>query len=665
LLVERRLDCFSILVVGISVNMPHASSPVAFPAASSVPSPSPRKRRKLSDQRDPLREVDVNLSKRRTGPFLADDSEDEDEPEAWRYTHAKGKLSMLEARVPAQTEPTTTVPQLGYFKPIARDDDQDQERHEPSPENGTHTHPAPMANSSQGTDDRLKQPLSACTASGKNFYIREKCSTATVPYEQLIASRSTTTANKAQKSYYGIDIHRLLDDAALERAEAGERAALQVQTTPDPLPTVEEKAPSTTGKRGRTLMWTEKYRAKKFTDLIGDERTHRQVLRWLKAWDPVVFPGSAKPKPRVNRATGEVVSEEKQHRKILLLTGPPGLGKTTLAHVCARQAGYEVQEINASDERSSGVVRGRIKDMVGTENVKGTRVEGGKGRKAGRPVCVVVDEVDGVVSGSSGGGEGGFVKALIDLVKSDQKNASPVAGVDGGQGSKRRKKGERFRMLRPLVLICNDVYHPSLRPLRQSSFAEIVHVRRPPLAMVVSRMQEILKKEGVPCDTDGVRRLCETTWGVSSRKDANAGSGTGEGDIRSIMVVSEWVASKLRASNRPATVEPAKLTRKWFEDNILNDLAHGGGAARSLGRGGAREVVERVFLEGAGFPKTNLPAQTAKDAAFATGAIGVAEAAKRRAMERLREMTDMSGDSDRIVSGMTHSLISLISPLSH
>ncbi|KAF1345115.1 hypothetical protein BDV97DRAFT_360434 [Delphinella strobiligena] len=290
--------------------------------------------------------------------------------------------------------------------------------------------------------------------------------------------------------------------------------------------------------------------------------------------------------------------------------------------------------------------------MAGTENVKNgldSKTASGKTSKAARPVCVVVDEVDGVVGGSSGGGgEGGFIKALIDLVHLDQRNS---ATLPSHQEKSKKKKGDNFRLLRPLILICNDVYHPSLRPLRQSTVAEIIHVRKPAVSTVVARMQSIFDKENIAFDTDGVRRLCEAAWGITSKKEGGAGSSsTSEGDIRGILVVGEWIAGKLRATADPASNSMQRLTRRWIEQTVLADLTHGGGSARGLGRGGAKEVVERIFQEGAGFAKAALTAANPTPTTSISGVKGVAEAQKRQTMARLAEMISTSDSSDRIMT---------------
>ncbi|KKZ61334.1 chromosome transmission fidelity protein 18 [[Emmonsia] crescens] len=495
-----------------------------------------------------------------------------------------------------------------------------------------------------GVEANSKETVIIRMCSGRLVHLRKRTGTAVVSYEQTIAARSTTAPGRAKKSYFGIDIHKLLDEIAIEDAQGSSR----LSRLPAHQPSIEVSDVSQTSK-GSSLMWTEKYRARKFKDLIGDERTHRSVLRWLKGWDSIVFPGLAKLKPKNSMATD---FEERAHRKVLLLTGPPGLGKTTLAHVCAKQAGYEVLEINASDERSRDVVKGRIRDAVGTENVKGVTVDaGGKRiRKPGKPVCVVVDEVDGVVSGSGGGGEGGFMKALIDLVMLDQRNSSNASEFTSTH-KRGPRKGDKFRLLRPLILICNDVYHPSLRPLRASSIAEIIHVRQASLDQVVLRMKTVFEREGIPCDRDGVRQLCEASWGLTSIRDRRTNSrGIGEGDIRGVLVAGEWIAHKLRATSLAANI---KLTKKWVEQHILNDSTRDGSSGRGLGRGGTKDIVERVFLDGAGFPNAPISAQTFQDPFFGGDAklsVGVSDLRKRHAVNRLREMVDAAGEYDRCIT---------------
>ena len=108
------------------------------------------------------------------------------------------------------------------------------------------------------------------------------------------------------------------------------------------------------------------------------------------------------------------------------------------------------------------------------------------------------------------------------------------------------------------------------------------------------------------------------------------------------------MASKFRQN--ASSTDSSRLTKSWIEENILSELAYGGGAVRSLGRGSTKDIVERVFQEDAGFLKSDSSIDS-KHISQRAGTVGVTEAAKRRAMNRLNEMVYTSGDTDRIVTG--------------
>ena len=196
------------------------------------------------------------------------------------------------------------------------------------------------------------------------------------------------------------------------------RAAFELQADANPPPPPPANPTDDPTKGGQ--LWVDKYAPRAFVELLSDERLNRQVLRWLKQWNPLVF-GTAAP-PAESKASWQggggswgaagagagagggagggagPTASKRPEKPLLLIAGPPGLGKTTLAHVAAAHAGYRTIEINSSDDRTAKVLRQRIKDATEVQSVFGAM---SSRPEMARPVCVILDEIDGAVGGSN------------------------------------------------------------------------------------------------------------------------------------------------------------------------------------------------------------------------------------------------------------------------
>ena len=97
------------------------------------------------------------------------------------------------------------------------------------------------------------------------------------------------------------------------------------------------------------MMWSEKHRPKKIIDMIGNEESRKSLVDWLVKW--------------------------KKGTKPILLVGPPGIGKTTLAQLAAKEFEYDLVGMNASDVRNKSNIEELLSPLLGNTSLLGKRSE--------------------------------------------------------------------------------------------------------------------------------------------------------------------------------------------------------------------------------------------------------------------------------------------------
>jgi replication factor C subunit 1 len=173
--------------------------------------------------------------------------------------------------------------------------------------------------------------------------------------------------------------------------------------------------------------------------------------------------------------------------RAVIIHGPPGIGKTTAAHLVAKLEGYDVVETNASDTRSKRLVEDGLKGVLGTTSLLGYFSGHGKDVDSSkRNLVLIMDEVDGMSAGDRGG-----VGALAAVCK---------------------------KSTIPIILICNERKHPKMRPFDHAAFD--LPFRRPTSDQIRSRIMTIAFKEKMSIPPTVVNALIEGT-GADIRQVVN------------------------------------------------------------------------------------------------------------------------------------------------
>ncbi|XP_059674076.1 replication factor C subunit 1 isoform X2 [Gavia stellata] len=207
------------------------------------------------------------------------------------------------------------------------------------------------------------------------------------------------------------------------------------------------------------LLWVDKYKPVSLKAVIGqqgEQSCANKLLRWLRNWHKST---SEDGQAKTNKTGGK---DDGSGFKAALLSGPPGVGKTTTASLVCKELGYSYVELNASDTRSKNSLKEVVAESLNNTSIKDF-CSGTSSSVSGKHV-LIMDEVDGMAGNEDRGG----IQELIGLIRHTKI---------------------------PIICMCNDRNHPKIRSLVHYCFD--LRFQRPRLEQIKGAMMSIAFKEGL------------------------------------------------------------------------------------------------------------------------------------------------------------------------
>ncbi|XP_026845381.1 replication factor C subunit 1 [Drosophila persimilis] len=223
-----------------------------------------------------------------------------------------------------------------------------------------------------------------------------------------------------------------------------------------------------------SMAWVDKHKPTNIKEIVGQAGAASNVtklMNWLSKWY-VSHDG----KKKAQRPNPWAKNDDGSFYKAALLSGPPGIGKTTTATLVVKELGFDAVEFNASDTRSKRLLKDEVSTLLGNKSLYG--YVNGQSQAVSKKHVLIMDEVDGMAGNEDRGG----MQELIALIKDSSV---------------------------PIICMCNDRNHPKIRSLVNYCFD--LRFQRPRLEQIKGKIMSICFKEKVKISPAKVEEIIAAT----------------------------------------------------------------------------------------------------------------------------------------------------------
>ncbi len=212
--------------------------------------------------------------------------------------------------------------------------------------------------------------------------------------------------------------------------------------------------------------WVDKYRPTKSSEILSNRKAIDKIKKWL------------------DNFRNKKISDYKTFKNGVLLSGPPGIGKTSTAHILLKEAGFDVIEFNASELRTSKQICSKLSQILSGKSIKtlfNPDIRTG----------VIMDEIDGIESKKECSSTD-----IIDYLKFETNKY--YKRIEHETKKKLKKKEKKTIINKnPIICICN-----SIDKNLSSLMKEVIHIKfyGPSDNEVLQLLKKIVKNEQLNID---------------------------------------------------------------------------------------------------------------------------------------------------------------------